>query len=108
MICLTIGGAAHLPGMVAALTPLPVIGVPVALKFLDGVDSLHSIVQMPRGVPVATVAISNSANAALLALRILGTSFDGIWDKLVAYKEEQEAIVMGKVEDMKVKGWEGY
>ena len=66
------GGAAHLPGMVAALTPLPVIGVPVALKHLDGVDSLHSIVQMPRGVPVATVAIDNATNAALLAVRLLG------------------------------------
>jgi len=66
------GGAAHLPGMVAALTPLPVVGVPVALKHLDGVDSLHSIVQMPRGVPVATVAIDNATNAGLLVVRLLG------------------------------------
>lgn len=68
------GGAAHLPGMTAALTNLPVIGVPVPLKNLDGLDSLLSIVQMPKGVPVATVAVGNAANAAYLALRILGTS----------------------------------
>jgi phosphoribosylaminoimidazole carboxylase PurE protein len=68
------GGAAHLPGMLAAVTPLPVIGVPVALKKLDGLDSLLSIVQMPRGVPVATVAIDGARNAGLLAARILGTS----------------------------------
>ena len=66
------GGAAHLPGMLAAVTPLPVIGVPVALKHLDGVDSLHSIVQMPAGVPVATVSIAGARNAGLLAARILG------------------------------------
>ncbi|MFA9431263.1 5-(carboxyamino)imidazole ribonucleotide mutase [Egicoccus sp. AB-alg2] len=68
------GGAAHLPGMLASVTELPVIGVPVALKTLDGLDSLLSIVQMPRGVPVATVAIGGAANAGLLALRILATS----------------------------------
>ena len=68
------GGAAHLPGMVASLTPLPVIGVPVALKNLDGMDSLLSIVQMPAGVPVATVGVGNAKNAALLAARILGVS----------------------------------
>lgn len=68
------GGAAHLPGMLASLTPLPVIGVPVALKYLDGMDSLLSIVQMPAGVPVATVSIGNSRNAGLLAVRILGAS----------------------------------
>ena len=67
------GGAAHLPGMLAALTPLPVIGVPVPLKYLDGMDSLLSIVQMPSGVPVATVAIGNARNAGLLAARILAT-----------------------------------
>lgn len=67
------GGAAHLPGMVAAMTPLPVIGVPVKTSTLSGVDSLHSIVQMPRGVPVATVGIGNATNAGLLAVRILGS-----------------------------------
>ena len=66
------GGAAHLPGMLAAVTPLPVIGVPVPLKYLDGMDSLLSIVQMPAGVPVATVAVGNARNAGLLAVRILG------------------------------------
>jgi len=68
------GGAAHLPGMIAATTPLPVIGVPVPLKYLDGMDSLLSIVQMPAGVPVATVAIGNARNAGLLAVRILAAS----------------------------------
>jgi 5-(carboxyamino)imidazole ribonucleotide mutase len=72
------GGAAHLPGMVASLTTLPVIGVPVSLKNLDGMDSLLSIVQMPAGIPVATVAIDNAANAAILAARILGISDSAI------------------------------
>ena len=76
------GGAAHLPGMVAALTPLPVIGVPVALKNLDGMDSLLSIVQMPSGVPVATVGIGNAKNAALLAARILGVSDTAVREKV--------------------------
>ena len=76
------GGAAHLPGMVAALTPLPVIGVPVALKNLDGMDSLLSIVQMPAGIPVATVGIGNAKNAALLAARILGVSDTAVREKV--------------------------
>ena len=76
------GGAAHLPGMVASLTPLPVIGVPVALKNLDGMDSLLSIVQMPVGIPVATVAIDNAANAAILAARILGISDEQVSKKV--------------------------
>jgi len=99
------GGAAHLPGMVAAITPLPVIGVPVALKVLDGQDSLYSIVQMPRGVPVATVAINNSTNAALLAVRMLGGSYT---DKMVAYQEEMERVVLEKVERLEKEGWENY
>ena len=70
------GGAAHLPGMLAAVTPLPVIGVPVPLKYLDGMDSLLSIVQMPAGVPVATVSVGGARNAGLLAVRILGTGAD--------------------------------
>ena len=82
------GGAAHLPGMVAALTTLPVIGVPVALKILDGMDSLLSIVQMPAGVPVATVGVGNAKNAALLAARILGVSDSVISSKVAdALKE---------------------
>ena len=78
------GGAAHLPGMVASLTTLPVIGVPVSLKNLDGMDSLLSIVQMPAGIPVATVAIDNAANAAILAARILGISDETISQKVAA------------------------
>jgi len=78
------GGAAHLPGMVASLTTLPVIGVPISLKNLDGMDSLLSMVQMPAGIPVATVAIDNAANAAILAARILGISDESISQKVVS------------------------
>ncbi|MGC3994120.1 MAG: 5-(carboxyamino)imidazole ribonucleotide mutase [Propionicimonas sp.] len=81
------GGAAHLPGMLAALTPLPVIGVPVPLKYLDGMDSLLSIVQMPAGVPVATVAIGNARNAGLLAVRILAASDPALAERMVAFQE---------------------
>ncbi len=80
------GGAAHLPGMLAAVTPLPVIGVPVPLKYLDGMDSLLSIVQMPAGVPVATVAIDNARNAGLLAVRILATSDPVLMAKMEAFQ----------------------
>ena len=81
------GGAAHLPGMVASLTTLPVIGVPVQTKALGGVDSLYSIVQMPAGIPVATVAIGNAANAGLLAARIIGATDSAVAAKLEAYAE---------------------
>jgi 5-(carboxyamino)imidazole ribonucleotide mutase len=81
------GGAAHLPGMLAALTPLPVVGVPVALRHLDGMDSLLSIVQMPAGVPVATVAVDNARNAGLLAVRILGASDDALRARMVEFQE---------------------
>ncbi len=81
------GGAAHLPGMLAAVTPLPVIGVPVALKYLDGMDSLLSIVQMPAGVPVATVAIGNARNAGLLAVRILAACDPALSEAMVAFQE---------------------
>jgi 5-(carboxyamino)imidazole ribonucleotide mutase len=80
------GGAAHLPGMLAAMTPLPVIGVPVALKYLDGMDSLLSIVQMPAGVPVATVAIGNARNAGLLAVRILAASDAGLRTRMEEFQ----------------------
>jgi 5-(carboxyamino)imidazole ribonucleotide mutase len=80
------GGAAHLPGMLAAVTPLPVIGVPVPLRHLDGMDSLLSIVQMPAGVPVATVSIGNARNAGLLAARILGVADDGVRDAMIAFQ----------------------
>jgi 5-(carboxyamino)imidazole ribonucleotide mutase len=89
------GGAAHLPGMTASMTSLPVIGVPVPLKQLDGLDSLLSIVQMPGGVPVATVAIGNAKNAGLLAVRILGTSDD----KLRAAMERYQADLSQQVRD---------
>jgi len=81
------GGAAHLPGMLAALTPLPVIGVPVPLKYLDGLDSLLSIVQMPAGVPVATVAIGNARNAGLLAVRILSVADPKLLERMVAFQD---------------------
>ncbi|KAJ3234144.1 phosphoribosylaminoimidazole carboxylase ade2 [Chytriomyces hyalinus] len=102
------GGAAHLPGMVAALTALPVIGVPVALKQLDGVDSLYSICQMPRGVPVATVAINNSTNAALLAIRILGSAVPDYQQKIAAFAANSEQEVLGKVETLESVGWSAY
>jgi len=102
------GGAAHLPGMVAALTPLPVIGVPVALKNLDGVDSLHSIVQMPRGVPVATVAINNPTNAALLAIRILGAFDPVLLQAMLDYQQKMSDEVHTKVGVIEANGWESY
>jgi phosphoribosylaminoimidazole carboxylase len=102
------GGAAHLPGMVAASTSLPVIGVPVKGSTLDGMDSLLSIVQMPRGVPVATVAINNSINAALLAARILGASDLDVREKLDTYARQMEGDVLGKVDKLDSVGWERY
>ncbi|MFF5291418.1 5-(carboxyamino)imidazole ribonucleotide mutase [Paractinoplanes globisporus] len=90
------GGAAHLPGMVAALTPLPVIGVPVPLKHLDGMDSLLSIVQMPAGVPVATVSIGGARNAGLLAVRILGASDPALRAKMTAFQASLEKLVADK------------
>ncbi|SNX82373.1 probable phosphoribosyl-5-aminoimidazole carboxylase [Melanopsichium pennsylvanicum] len=100
------GGAAHLPGMVAAQTALPVIGVPVKGSTLDGVDSLHSIVQMPRGIPVATVAINNSTNAALLAIRILAAADPSYLEKMQNYMEEMENEVNGKIARLARDGWE--
>jgi 5-(carboxyamino)imidazole ribonucleotide mutase len=90
------GGAAHLPGMVAAATALPVIGVPVPLKYLDGMDSLLSIVQMPAGVPVATVSIGGARNAGLLAVRILGASDSALRDRMVSYQQELANLVEQK------------
>lgn len=90
------GGAAHLPGMVASATPLPVIGVPVPLARLDGLDSLLSIVQMPAGVPVATVSIGGARNAGLLAVRILGSADAGLRSRMVAYQESLEQLVLEK------------
>ncbi|HET6699722.1 MAG TPA: 5-(carboxyamino)imidazole ribonucleotide mutase [Nocardioidaceae bacterium] len=82
------GGAAHLPGMLAAVTPLPVIGVPVPLRYLDGMDSLLSIVQMPAGVPVATVAVGNARNAGLLAVRILGSGDAALQQRMTDFQAE--------------------
>lgn len=90
------GGAAHLPGMVAAITPLPVIGVPVNVTAMNGYDALMSIVQMPAGVPVATVAIDNAANAGLLAAQILGTGDDAIRARIRDYKARLESMVLEK------------
>lgn len=90
------GGAAHLPGMVAAATPLPVIGVPVPLKYLDGMDSLLSIVQMPGGVPVATVSIGNARNAGLLAARILGVGDDELVAKMVTFQANLRQTALDK------------
>lgn len=102
------GGAAHLPGMVAAMTALPVIGVPVKGSSLDGVDSLHSIVQMPRGIPVATVAINNGTNAGLLAVRILAAGNPSLVRDMEDYLKGLEKEVLGKVEKLERIGWESY
>jgi 5-(carboxyamino)imidazole ribonucleotide mutase len=93
------GGAAHLPGMLAAVTPLPVIGVPVPLRYLDGMDSLLSIVQMPAGVPVATVAIGNARNAGLLAVRILAVADSELQRRMVEFQDQlrQAAEAKGAV-----------
>lgn len=90
------GGSAHLPGMSAAYSPIPVIGVPVETKSLKGLDSLLSIVQMPYGVPVATVAINNARNAALLAVEILGTSDKKLLSKIIKFKKDLEKESLGK------------
>ncbi|HMT49011.1 5-(carboxyamino)imidazole ribonucleotide mutase [Dietzia sp. UBA5065] len=90
------GGAAHLPGMVASATPLPVIGVPVPLKYLDGMDSLLSIVQMPAGVPVATVSIGGARNAGLLAVRILAASDPALLVRMESFQADLEAMVERK------------
>jgi len=97
------GGAAHLPGMIAAATTLPVIGVPVPLKYLDGMDSLLSIVQMPAGIPVATVGIGNAKNAGLLAARILGASDSVIAEKVAALMEKSRLESLKKGETLNAK-----
>lgn len=98
------GGAAHLPGMVASLTVLPVVGVPVTSKALSGQDSLYSIVQMPAGIPVATVAIGNSRNAALLAVQILATCDLGLRKLLEEFRSNQTESVLEKNEEVRRKG----
>lgn len=102
------GGAAHLPGMVAALSPLPVIGVPVTTRQLSGVDSLYSIVQMPKGIPVATVAIGNADNAGLLAVQILATHDPELLEKVIAYRRSLADMVIEKQEKLEELGSEKY
>jgi 5-(carboxyamino)imidazole ribonucleotide mutase len=103
------GGAAHLPGMVASLTPLPVIGVPVPLRHLDGMDSLLSIVQMPAGVPVATVSIAGARNAGLLAVRILATAEPALRDRMVGFQDRLAETAHSKdralSERVRTLGW---
>ncbi|MBS4007731.1 MAG: 5-(carboxyamino)imidazole ribonucleotide mutase [Clostridium sp.] len=102
------GGAAHLPGMVAAITELPVIGVPVKTAALGGLDSLYSIVQMPPGVPVATVAINGGKNAGLLAVQILAVADQKLLMKMAAYKKNLCRMVEGKATVLEEKGWQAY
>jgi 5-(carboxyamino)imidazole ribonucleotide mutase len=90
------GGAAHLPGMLAAVTPLPVIGVPVPLAHLDGMDSLLSVVQMPAGVPVATVAVGGARNAGLLAVRILGAADEDLRRRMAEFQDQLRAAAQAK------------
>lgn len=102
------GGAAHLPGMIAALTPLPVVGVPIKTSTLNGQDSLLSIVQMPKGVPVATVAIGNAANAGLLAVRILGCNNPELLRKMESYQAKMDAMVQSTSEKLIQMGSDKY
>ncbi len=102
------GGAAHLPGMMAAITPLPVIGVPVPSQYLQGVDSLYSIVQMPGGIPVATVAIGNAKNAGLLAIQILAIGDAELMAKVQAYRQGLTAMVLEKQQRLEAVGYQGY
>ncbi|NJL65007.1 MAG: 5-(carboxyamino)imidazole ribonucleotide mutase [Methylacidiphilales bacterium] len=102
------GGAAHLPGMVASLTPLPVIGVPVSSRQLQGVDSLYSIVQMPPGIPVATVAIGNAKNAGLLAVQILAIHQPELLVKVQKYRHDLQVSVMAKQSQLEEIGYQNY
>ncbi|ACB84050.1 5-(carboxyamino)imidazole ribonucleotide mutase [Natranaerobius thermophilus] len=102
------GGAAHLPGMVASLTELPVIGVPIKTRSLSGMDSLYSIVQMPAGVPVATVAINGAKNAALLAARMIGSYEERVSQALNDYQEQNRQKVLEKGQELQKIGHEQY
>lgn len=102
------GGAAHLPGVISAYTILPVIGVPIKTSTLSGVDSLYSIVQMPKGIPVATVAINGSANAALLAVEILALKDKDLKDKLLLYRKKMAEDVSAKDQELKASGIDKY
>ncbi len=102
------GGAAHLPGMVASLTPLPVIGVPIPSRHLQGVDSLYSIVQMPGGIPVATVAIGNAKNAGLLAVQMLAAHQPQLLEKVQQYRQTLAESVYQKQENLDQQGYQTY
>jgi 5-(carboxyamino)imidazole ribonucleotide mutase len=102
------GGAAHLPGMVASLTPLPVIGVPIQTKALQGVDSLYSIVQMPAGIPVATVSIGNATNAGLLAVQILATQDPRLLTQIQLYRQSLKEMVTDKQAKLAAVGYRNY
>jgi len=102
------GGSAHLPGVIAAMFPLPVIGVPIKSKSLEGLDSLLSIVQMPPGIPVATVGINSAKNAGLLAVQILATSDKELSEKLNVFRLKQKETVLEKTEKLKTMGMEKY
>ncbi len=102
------GGAAHLPGMVAALTPLPVIGVPVSSRHLQGIDSLYSIVQMPAGIPVATVAIGNAQNAGLLAVQMLASHQPELLERVLKYRQSLKDAVMKKQTQLDGVGYRVY
>ncbi|MCV6639081.1 5-(carboxyamino)imidazole ribonucleotide mutase [Candidatus Albibeggiatoa sp. nov. NOAA] len=102
------GGAAHLPGMIASVTPLPVIGVPIKTASLNGLDSLLSIVQMPGGVPVASVAINNAKNAGLLAAQIISGQYPEVRQAVKDYKQNLEATVLDKAQRLEQQGYQAY
>ncbi len=102
------GGAAHLPGMTASLTNLPIIGVPIKTKNMEGIDSLMSIAQMPPGIPVATVAVNGAKNAALLAVRILAISSPILYKDLTNFNQNQETSVLKKAKDLELNGFRKY
>lgn len=102
------GGAAHLPGMIASFSPLPVIGVPIKTQTLNGIDSLYSIVQMPNGVPVATVAINAAKNAGLLAVQILSTAYPELLSAMIEYKTEMQHQVEKIAHTVEKQGYEQY
>ncbi|MDO8647160.1 MAG: 5-(carboxyamino)imidazole ribonucleotide mutase [Candidatus Diapherotrites archaeon] len=102
------GGAAHLPGMIASMTRLPVIGVPIKTSTLSGIDSLYSIVQMPAGIPVATVAIGNAKNAGLLAAQIIALKDERIAEKIEEFRKKQSGEVLEKAKKLEELGWDKY
>lgn len=102
------GGAAHLPGMVASKTPLPVIGVPVKSSNMSGIDSLYSIVQMPPGIPVATMAINGARNAGILAAKMIGTHDSEVQSKVIAFAKNMEDAVLAKAEKLEEIGYKAY